>query len=156
MDFLEEYKRAFVVTGTVSFPSSFPASAQVYIIDPDMRGESHSVYIKIVQILNEKQFKTWLIQRKDIRAVRIPAPNDTKSGPYAGWELRTGAKLDADIQKACDDHKGTYCIRLYPTAIVLVPDSAPVITRYEFATPAAECGAYPEPAPCNPCNWPNC
>jgi hypothetical protein len=154
MDYLEEYKTALVVTGTVALPFPYPASGRVYVAD--LPGFAEPL-IKIVQILNEKQFKTWLVELAHVRAARVPAAETDKSLAFGGWVLKTGEDLETDTKAALESlepDQGKSEILLFPQAIVLVRESATVITRFEFVMTAAECAELDWQPFCPPCNPP--
>ena len=62
MDFLDEYKTAIALAGTVMFPSPFPAAGRVTIVKPPEELRLGGDFIKIVTqpLLSHRQFTTWL------------------------------------------------------------------------------------------------
>ena len=100
MDFLEEYKTAIPLAGTVMFPFPFPASARMIIVSPPSGLGLGGDFIKIVHIVNEKQFTTWLAPLEALRAAKISSDKATEAGPFAGLVLRTGNDLQTDIANA--------------------------------------------------------
>ncbi len=154
MDFLEEHKVALAVTGTVALPFPFPASARVSVVAPAKELGLAPHYLKIVQVVSDKQFTTWFVDLDHVRAIRVPAAGDAKPAPHSGWVLQAPETLkkdiDAAIAKLAPD-KGVHEVPLYAKAIVLVGESVPVITRYEFVATAAECGDLPHIDVCVHC-----
>jgi hypothetical protein len=159
VDFMKEHTSALAVTGTVELPFPFPASGQVYVIAPTKQLGLPAHFIKIVQIVNERQFQTWFVEPVHVRAVRIPSGDGDKAKAFGGWILKADVELKNTIEagvKDVESNKGQNQILLYPQAIVLVHESAPVITRYEFVMTAAECGEQFGHYPCPVCPPPNC
>ena len=154
MDFLAEHKPALAVTGAVALPFPFPASARVSVVTPAKEHGLAEHYIKIVQVVGEKQFNTWFVERKDLRAMRVPAPASGGPVHHAGWILQPEDTLkkdiDAAVKKLAPD-KGVYEVPLYPKAIALVGESVPVITRHEFVATAGEVGELPHIDVCVHC-----
>jgi hypothetical protein len=141
MDFLEEHKTALSLAGTAMCPSQFPASARLSIVSPPRGLGLGGDFIKIVHVLNEKQFTTWLAPLDALRAARISSDTQTAAGPFAGWALRAGGELQADIHSArarAESNTQSDEVLLYPRAVAFITQSAPVILRYETVTTAAE------------------
>ena len=149
MDFLEEHKTALYLTGTVSIPSPYPANARVYVVPPSKELGQGAHFIKIVQILNEKQFHTWFVNLDDVVAVRAPGAASDKSLPHGGWIIKPAEEVKKKAIEILKDEKGKSNALLHHQAVVIVKEGAPVISRYELVTTAAEI-FYPA-APCNPC-----
>lgn len=143
MDFLELYKTALEVTGTVELPFPFPAFGCVYLVAPAKKlgFGPRTYFIKIVEVLNVRQFITRFVELKHLRAVKVPDTGGPKSSADTVWVLKSGDDLRKDIEKVLgefSDTEGENEAELYPKAIVIVQKSAPVITRYEFAMTAEE------------------
>jgi hypothetical protein len=157
MDFLEEYKTAILIAGTVMFPSPFPASARVSIISPPASLGLGGDFIKIVQVISDTHFAVWMTPLDALKAARVPANMPTGPGPFAGWLLREGDDLQTDISHARDGApSNTDEIPLYPRAIVFVADSAPVISRHEIVTTAEEAAEEHPDFFCPVCPPPGC
>jgi hypothetical protein len=160
MDFLEEYKTALPLAGTVMFPSPFPAYARVTIVSPPRGLGLGGDFIKIVHVVNEQHFTIWLAPLEALRAARAWSNKPTEAGPFAGWELRAGDDLQRDIDGArsrAETIPNSDEVLLYHRAIAYVARSAPVIVRCETVTTAAEadeeygdlaCPVCPPPRPC--------
>jgi hypothetical protein len=143
MDFLQEYQAAISLAGTVMFPSPFPAAARVTIVKPPEELRLGGHFIKIVQVVSQRQFTIWLTPLDTLRAARVPAPAaaSVEPGPFAGWSLRIGNELKTDIETALahtEQVTGGAGALLYPRASVFVAESAPVIVRCEIVTIARD------------------
>lgn len=80
MDFLAEHKPALAVTGAVALPFPFPAWLCLSVVTPAKEHGLAAHYIKIVQVVGEKQFNTWFVERKDLRDPGASA-RDRRPGP---------------------------------------------------------------------------
>jgi hypothetical protein len=141
MDFLEEYRTAAILAGTVEFPSKFPASARVTILIPPRNSWPDENFVKIVHMVYERQFTVWMAPLTALRAARVKTDTGQMEGPFAGWELKTGQDLQNDIDTAIKPFENTTKgaeVPLYASAIAFVAEFATVIMRCEIVTTAAE------------------
>ena len=74
-------------------------------------------------------------------AARVATDKPTEAGPFAGWVLRTGDDLQTDIENArarAGSNTNSDEVLLYHRAVAFIAESAPVITRCEIVSTAAE------------------
>jgi hypothetical protein len=146
----EEQRLAFDLAGTVGLPSPFPAVGRVFVIRTPKKTEpgekdDHGprFFIKIVQTISPKHIATTFLQTEDVRAVRCPP----ESGPVTDLATWTFLNIDdvralikaaiKELSKAEHVAACSFEVQLFNQAVVYVPESAPVLSRAEFALVAA-------------------
>jgi hypothetical protein len=151
MDFPKHFHKAHALAGTVAVPSPFPASGELFVVPKEPKPPTDRRYVKLVQIVHDQHFRTWFIDWDDIRGADVP---DT-SGNGNAWKFIHGAQVRADLKKHEAGAKAPED-PVYAKAIIHLHKAAPVITRHEFATAAAESIEEPTWFACNPNNDPCC
>jgi hypothetical protein len=143
-------KDALAKAGTVALPCPSPASGRLYLginpdFDPHLAGGSPKFFLRLVQIVSEKQTITRIVDLNELRGISLPLP-PTKEGRTAR-EFRTVNGIAKEIGAATDSltraeqvKSGVYELCLFEDAIIFVPESAPVFVQiqYEFGVYAAE------------------
>ena len=113
--------------------------------DPHLAGGSPKFFLRLVQIVSEKQTITRIVDLNELRGISLPLP-PTKEGRTAR-EFRTVNGIAKEIGAATDSltraeqvKSGVYELCLFEDAIIFVPESAPVFVQiqYEFGVYAAE------------------
>ena len=141
-----EHMIALGLVGTVALPSPFPATARILVVrhplPPRIDDESARKYhIKIVQTINDSCIITRLVDHKAVSLIRFQPAS-------AGESSKEGLlSLDhADVQKLVSgldwdvvDERASHEIEPFPqhTGVVHVPETQPVLLRYELSVPAA-------------------
>ena len=133
---------ALQLAGTVSLPSPYPASGPVSVVVARDNGDLE-VFVKILQVVGDKRIITRFIRPDDIRAVRGNPDGQSGDGPES-WPIlgirRIKGELDKLAKELLEKAEKTGILgeaAWYPSAIVYVPESAPVIHRNEVGVTAA-------------------
>jgi hypothetical protein len=133
---------ALHLAGTVSLPSPYPASGPVSVVVARDDGDLE-VFVKILQVVGDKRIITRFIRPDDIRAVR-GNPDGQPGGGLESWPIlgikKIKGKLDKLTKELLEKAEKTGILGeavWYPSAIVYVPESAPVIHRDEAGVTAA-------------------
>jgi hypothetical protein len=141
MEFQAYHHVAHRLAGTVPLPSPFPATGSVsVVIVPD--GEEFEIFVKVLHIVSDRRTITRFLRPEDIRAIRArpstPAPGDPESWPVLGFKKIKG-ELDERTKALLASAKAGVSAEAswYPSAIVYVPESAPVLHRSEAGLTAA-------------------
>lgn len=142
MDFLEEYATALAIGGTVAIPSPFPASGRLYVVSKiDSQGEL-ACFVKVVQIVNETEFRTWFFKLNDVRAIKCRADENDSAASHGPWLFKSRDELKQMLDQKLPARNGDDAheveFLLASQAIAYVPEATPVITRHEYAMTAAE------------------
>ena len=132
---------ALTLAGTVALPSPYPASGSVSVVIFSHDGE-FEVLVKILQVVSDRRIITRFVRPEDIRAIRGAPAAATGGGPET-WPLvgikQLRGELDRRakelIAKARTGHADES--PWYPSAIVYVPEAAPVLHRNEVGVTAA-------------------
>jgi hypothetical protein len=141
MEFQPSHVTALTLAGTVALPSPYPATGIVSVVIA-RDGEDFEVFIKILQVISERRVITRLVRPEDVRAIRGD-PDGTIGGGPESWPLRSIRKLKAELDRRAKDLLAKANTGLpaespwYPSAIVYVPESAPVLHRNEVGVTAA-------------------
>jgi hypothetical protein len=144
----DDHKLAFDLAGTVALPSPFPAAGRVLVVrqpgSKTAKGAGHRprFFIKIVQVVSEKQVVTGFVSPHDVRAVRVlkhgaPLAEPQSWSYISGEEART--EIDAAIEELRKEEYGTggsFEVVVYEQAVVYVPETAPMLVRVEYSVPA--------------------
>jgi hypothetical protein len=147
-EFGPSQKLAFALAGTVAIPSPFPAHGTVSIgIFPATGGADSAprFFLKIVETASSRTIVTRLVALEDVRAVRLYSGKGS-IGESQSWTYKTIEELSGLINDKTNLLMGVaksglaYEVELFAEpAIVFVPESAPVLLRYEIGVTAAVC-----------------
>jgi hypothetical protein len=142
MDFHPGHQDAIKLAGTVALPSPFPASGSVSIVVAPEDGE-HETYLKIVQAVTGKRMITRFVRLADVRAIRAPAEDKSAESPET-WDLighkkiqRLIADKEKKLRSSASKSGGPAESEWLPSAIVYVPEAAPVLHRNDVGVTAA-------------------
>jgi hypothetical protein len=152
-----EHHVAFALSGTVALPSPFPATGRVFLgiygNGSEAQGERPPLALKVIQVVTDRFVVTRFVPWGEVRAIRFLATVSDEEGEEEGaeeWTTLTarsfaGTKLFRAAVEQVVAAGGEAEIELLPKAIIYVPESAPVFTRFELgmtAAESAECEAF--------------
>jgi hypothetical protein len=142
MDFHPSHQAAIKLAGTVALPSPFPASGAVSIVVAPEDGE-HETYLRIVQAITAKRIITRFVRLADVRAIKAPTTPGSPEGPET-WALigpkqiqRMIADMEKKLRASASKSGASTESEWLPSAIVYVPESAPVLHRNDVGVTAA-------------------
>ena len=148
MDLSTQHHQAVALVGTVPLPSPYPASGEASFVLTDWDGET-VIYVKLVQVVNQKRIITRFVKPENIVAIRIKPEDDddedvSDNDPQAWTMLNpTATRKEIETGKATiiADAKAAGVKELeevWHTAVILyVHETAPVLHRHEAAVTAA-------------------
>lgn len=143
MDFHRSHQAAMKIAGTVALPSPFPAHGSLWIVVAPEDGDFET-YVRIVQTVSGKRIITRFVHMADIRAIRMPAPDEPQGSPET-WPIvgpkevqRMIAKKEKELRTAAGKSGSACESEWLPAAIVYVPEAAAVLHRNDVGVTAAE------------------
>ncbi len=136
---------ALSLVGTVALPSPFPATGRIHVVRlPPPKGDAQAApkfHIKIVQKINDSCIVTRFVDPSAVSMIRFQPATESKSTEQGPFSLdKAGVqKMVADQKWTVIDDRATYATEPHPhhTGVVHVPESQPVLLRYELSVPAA-------------------
>jgi hypothetical protein len=142
MDITNLHHQAASLVGTVTLPSPYPASGAASFVLSDWDGDA-VIYVKIVQVVNEKRIITRFVKPEDIRAIRFE-PAVGEGGPET-WPILSPSATRKELEageKAIVAHAKKAAVKSleepwHDAAILYVDESAPVLHRFEAGVTAA-------------------
>jgi hypothetical protein len=136
---------------TVMLPYPPPASGRLFIgINPDDKlgfelAGAPKFFLRLVQVVSQKQVITRIIDLKELRWVSLPAAPTKEGTALREFEKASSIARDikAAVKKLTDAEakkRGVYEVLLFEDAVIYVPEWAPVFLRiqYEFGVSAVE------------------
>ncbi len=141
MEFHTCHHEALTLAGTVALPSPYPAAGAVSVV-VSRHGEDFEVFVKILQVVSERRIITRFVRPEDVRAIRGHHAALSEGGPES-WPVLGIKKLQAELDKRVKEliaraRTGIFDESLwYSSAIVYVPEAAPVLHRNEVGVTAA-------------------
>jgi hypothetical protein len=141
-----EHLLALGLVGTVALPSPFPATARIFVVrhplPPRIDDESARKYhIKIVQTINDSCIITRFVDHDAVCLIRFQPASEgesSKEGPFS-LDHAEVQKLVGGLDWDVVDERASHEIEPFPqaTGVVHVPETQPVLLRYELSVPAA-------------------
>jgi hypothetical protein len=141
-----EHLVALSLAGTVALPSPFPATARVFVVQlpppPQVKDVSARKYhIKIVQKINDSCIITRFVDHNAVSLIRFQPANEGESPSKQPFSL-DHAKLQelvGGLKWDVVDERASHEIEPFPqhTGVVHVPETQPVLLRYELSVSAA-------------------
>jgi hypothetical protein len=141
MEFHTCHHDALTLAGTVALPSPYPACGAVSVVI-SRHGEDFEVFVKILQVVSERRIITRFVRPEDVRAIRGHPAAASGGGPET-WPVLGIKKLQAELDKLAKEliakaKTGIFEESVwYTSAIVYVPEAAPVLHRNEVGVTAA-------------------
>ncbi|WP_148599170.1 hypothetical protein [Aquisphaera giovannonii] len=146
-DFQQDRILALVLAGTVSLPSTPPATGDLFLTrDPEPIPDLTAFgvlptpyFIKIVQVVSPLCVVTRTLALKDLRAVTIPDPEEAGREQPRRVTLPL-ARIVGHIEKLARDLGDEVEHLLFEKAVIHVPEGAQVLVRVDsyFGVTAAE------------------
>jgi hypothetical protein len=152
LDLGAEQLFALQLVGTVALPSPFPATGRIFVVrnplPPQKKDKPpRKFHIKIVQTINDSCIITRFVDCNAVSLIRFQPASNVKSSikdesPTAGTfslDQEGVQKMVSDQQWNVIDERASHEIEPFPkhTGVVLVPETQPVLLRYEISVPAA-------------------
>ena len=141
-----EHMVALGLVGTVALPSPFPATGRILVVrhplPPRIDDESARKYhIKIVQTINDSCIITRFVDHNAVSLIRFQPASEgesSKEGPFS-LDHAEVQKLVGGLDWDVVDERASSEIEPFPqhTGVVHVPETQPVLLRYELSVPAA-------------------
>jgi hypothetical protein len=141
-----EHMTALGLVGTVALPSPFPATGRILVVrhplPPGSDDESARKYhIKIIQAINDSCIITRFVDHNAVSLIRFhPASQgeSSREGPFS-LDHEAVRKLVSSHDWDVVDERASHEIEPYPqhTGVVHVPETQPVLLRYDLSVPAA-------------------
>ncbi len=141
MEFHPSHLTALTLAGTVPLPSPYPACGSVSVVIVP-HGEDFEVFVKIVQVVSDRRIITRFVRPEDVRAIRAHPEGTNGYGPES-WPVRGSKTIQGELDRRSEDllagaRTGVFTESLwYHSAIVYVPESAPVLHRNDVGVTAA-------------------
>lgn len=141
-----EQMTALELVGTVALPSPFPATGRILLVrhplPPGTDDESARKYhIKIVQAINDSCIITRFVDHNAVNLIRFQPASQGESSKEGPFSLDHEAVQKLVSSQAWDviDERASHEIEPYPqyTGVVHVPETQPVLLRYDLSVPAA-------------------
>lgn len=141
-----EQMTALGLVGTVALPSPFPASGRILLVrhplPPGTDDESARKYhVKIVQAINDSCIVTRFVDHNAVRLIRFQPASQGEPSKERPFSLDQAAvqKMVSDQKWDVTDERASHEIEPYPqhTGVVHVPETQPVLLRYDLSVPAA-------------------
>ncbi|MGP0068635.1 MAG: hypothetical protein ACLQGP_34175 [Isosphaeraceae bacterium] len=142
MDITNSHHFAVALVGTVALPSPYPAYGHASLMLTDWDGEA-VIYVKLVQVVNQKRMITRFIKPADIRAIRS-RPTGGAADPET-WPILSPSATQKEIaagEAALIAHAKKAGVKeleesWHPAVILYVHEAAPVLHRHEAGVTAA-------------------
>jgi hypothetical protein len=142
MDFSQSQQTALLLAGTVALPCPYPSVGSLSVLVVPEAGD-FEVYIKIVQVVSLRRIITRFVRLADVRAVHVLSPDDPSGGPET-WPLIGSAAvrrqletIEKDLIEKARKSNDARAFDWLASAIVYVPESAPILHRDEIGVTAA-------------------
>jgi hypothetical protein len=141
-----EHLVALSLVGTVALPSPFPAKARIFVVQlplpPQVDDKSAQKYhIKIVQKINDSCIITRFVDHNAVSLIRFQPASEGDSSEQGPLSLDHAQvqKMVSDLVWDVVDKRASHEIEPYPqhTGVVHVPETQPVLLRYELSVQAA-------------------